>query len=153
LAVVLFVGLDFLPVTAAEESVDGMQFAPDRDGAARGFPSIEKVLKVRVRNSYDEEASARFGRQRSGAMVLKESSSCSKLPRRRHPGPKAAQVRNSMEMEPAALEKNTRKLRYCQSQVAVIRLLNGEAAGNGSSEGLRGKRSRGHGIILSTLVL
>lgn len=56
-------------MAAAKESVDCMLFAPDRDGAAREFPSIENVIEVRTRYSYEREASAKFGRLRRGLEV------------------------------------------------------------------------------------
>ncbi|EUC42960.1 hypothetical protein COCMIDRAFT_39006 [Bipolaris oryzae ATCC 44560] len=63
----------FLFAAAAEESVDCME-----------FPSIENVIEVRERYSYEREASAKLGRLRRGLEVFEhESSSCSMLLRQR----------------------------------------------------------------------
>ncbi|ENI06277.1 hypothetical protein COCC4DRAFT_59756 [Bipolaris maydis ATCC 48331] len=58
----------FLFVAAAKESVDCME-----------FPSIENVIEVRIRYSYEREASAKFGRTEEGPGGIHESSSCSML--------------------------------------------------------------------------
>lgn len=81
----------FLFVAAAKESVDCIYFAPDRDGAVRKFPSIENVIEVRARYSYEREASAKFGRLRRGLEVFEhESSSCSMLSKQKTSRPTIA---------------------------------------------------------------